>query len=169
VPLRPGASPAAFLAFPLPSADEPALRAANLLVSALDGDAGWLDRALSGLATASSVRVLGAPRAPALVVRIAAPQASLDPAVQQTRALFERLRSGAVTAADLDRALARHARAELAKSLDPRARLVSTWRGTSLASPVRVTLDELRDFAQRALTEETMVVVAARPARPVPP
>jgi hypothetical protein len=59
-------------------------------------------------------------------------------------------------------------------ALDPRARIVATWRGEpipSAAQPLprgRAGLEEVRAFAARYLGEESMVVVATRPARPKP-
>lgn len=171
-PPRSGALPEAYLAFPFGPGDEGAYGAALLLAAAFsEGDDALLDRALGGaqaLAREASARVLGWPRAPALVVRIVAAQASLDAAVMQARALFDRVRQGGLPASDYERATSARARAALATALDPRARVVATWRGEPVGatSPARVTAEDVRAFAQRHLAEEGMVVVAARPARP---
>ena len=171
-PPRPGALPEAYLAFPFPAGDDGAYGAATLLAAALsEGDDALLDRALGGptpLAREVSTRVLGWPRAPALVVRIAAAQASLDAAVMQARALFDRVRQSGLSTTDYERATTARAHATLASSLDPRARVVATWRGEPIGRPAtaRVTAEDVRAFAQRHLAEEGMVVVAARPARP---
>ena len=169
--LRPGAVPEAYLAFPLPAGDDAARRLASFILAMLDGEGAWLERALASIAFESSARVVGTPRAPALVIRIAASQASLDAAVMQTRGLLDRLRSGAIVQGDVDRAAAARARAALAVALDPRARVVATWRGEPV-DPARPapSLEDVRTFAQRYLGEESMVVVAARPPRyPVAP
>lgn len=170
-PPRPGSIPEAYLAFPFPAGDEAARGAALLLASALDGDGALLDKALGGstpLARESSARVLGWPRAPALVIRVVAPQASLDAAVMQARALVDRLHKGGLSAADYDRAVAARARASLATALDPRARVVATWRGEPIDAMVkmRVTAEAVRSFVQKHLAEDGMVVVASRPGRP---
>jgi len=169
---RGGASPEAYLAFPLAPDDETARGAASVVAAALDGEGGLLEKALgaSGLARAWSARVLGAPRAPALVVRIASSQASLDGAVMQTRALVDRVRAGGLARADYDRAVASGAREAIAAALDPRARVVATFRGDAIPSPSqpprpRATPEEVARFAQKSLGEEAMVVVAARPPR----
>jgi hypothetical protein len=167
-PFRPGSSPEAVLAFPLWPTDD--LRSAQVLAFALDGEGGFLERALTGLSATGSARVLGAPRAPALVVRITGTQASLDGAVQQARATLDRVRAGAIAAADVERATQRLARAQLMTALDPRARLIATWRGEpAVAEPVVASIDDVKAFAQRVLLEDTMIIVAARPPRPSAP
>lgn len=172
---RPGAAPEAYLAFPFPAGDENARAAAMIVAGALEGDGALLDKALGGaanLARTSSARVLGWPRAPALVVRVVSTQAQLDAAVMQTRALLDRLRQGGVPQADLDRAQAAAARAWVASALDPRARVVATWRGEPVppAAPrVKATAEDVRSFAQKYLSPDTMIVVASRPGRPRTP
>jgi hypothetical protein len=170
--LRPGAVPEAYLAFPFPAGDEDAYRVAMVVASGLDDGrgAGLLDQAVAGtppLARESSAKVLGWPRVPALVVRLVAPQASLDAAVMQVRALLDRVHTGGLGAPDFDRAVAARARSALTTSLDPRARVVATWRGEPTdGARARVTAEDVRTFAQKYLAEDTMVVVAARPPRP---
>ncbi|HVJ90637.1 MAG TPA: hypothetical protein VM580_12600, partial [Labilithrix sp.] len=169
---RPGSIPEAYLAFPFPPGDETALDAATLLAAALsEGEGALLDKALGGtepLARESSTRVLGWPRAPALVVRVVAQQASLDAAVMQVRALFDRIRTGGLSALDFERATLARANKALTTALDPRARIVATWRGaTAIELPARrVTAESVRTFAQSYLAEDAMVVVASRPGRP---
>jgi hypothetical protein len=153
-------------------------KAASWLAAALDGPDGWLARALnaagadaerSPLVTAWSAQVLAAPESHALVVRLSGPDASLDAAVAQTRALFDRLRQGAIQAEDLARASSRLARAALATSLDPRARIVALWRGDARGepapSPPAPSLQDLREFAAGSLRDDALVIVAARPPR----
>ncbi len=105
---------------------------------------------------------MGAPRAPALVIRLASPQSSLDQAVQQTRALMDRIRQNGLASADLERATASH----LASNLDPRTRLVAAWRGVE---PKVASAEEVRVFAQKSLGEDRLIVVAARPPKPASP
>jgi hypothetical protein len=171
-PPKPGAIPEAYLAFPFAPGDEAAHGAALLTVAALDGgDGTLLDKALQGIARESSAKILGWPRAPALVVRVVAPQASLDNAVMQTRGLIDRLHKGGLPQADYDRATVLRTRTAIANALDPRARVVATWRGEEPAnkgSGSKVTIEDVRAFAQKNLAEDTMVIVAARPPRPQP-
>jgi hypothetical protein len=89
----------------------------------------------------------------------------------QTRALLDRLRQGGVPQADLDRARANAARASMATALDPRARVVATWRGEPIppnAPRVKASNEDVRAFAQKHLVEDSMIVVAARPGRTKP-
>ncbi|HEX4447601.1 MAG TPA: hypothetical protein VH044_12720, partial [Polyangiaceae bacterium] len=110
--------------------------------------------------------VLGGPQAPSLVVRIAGPDASLDAAVAQVRALLDRLRHGALRDEDRTRAATAVAAARLASSLDPQARIVGLWRGEpSSPTPVAPSLDDLRSFSAATLRDEALVIVAARPPR----
>ena len=171
---RSGAAPEAYLAFPLAARDEGERTAATLVAAALDGDGGLLDKALAGpgLARAWSARVVGWPRAPALVVRVVSTQAALDGAVMQTRALLDRVKKGGLAAPDHERATGLAARAAIAAALDPRARVVATWRGEAIPSAAqplprgRASIDDVRAFAAKRLGEEALVVVASRPGRP---
>lgn len=172
---RTGGPPEALLAFPLPPGDDAARAAADVVVAALEGGGGLLERALgAGLARAWSARVAGVPRAPALVVRVVSADDKLDAAVMQTRALFDRLREGGLPAPDYARAVGAAERDDLASALDPRARVVATFRGEPVptagrpARP-RPSAADVRAFADKRLVEDEMVVVAARPARPAPP
>jgi hypothetical protein len=162
---RPGAVSAdAWLAFALPPFDAGVHAAASVVAAALNGQGGLLEKALgAGLARAWTARVIGPPRSPALVVRVSSAQGSLDAAVAETRAVFDRLRLGALTDADRARALARLEDERLATSLDPKARLVTLWRGE--APSVDPPLDAIRVFTALTLKDDSLVLVAARPAR----
>jgi hypothetical protein len=153
---RNGASPEALLAYPFPPGDDAANAAAAIVASALDGDSGSLATAVAGIARTSSARVVGWPRAPALVVRVVASEDKLDAAVMQTRALVDRLHKGGLPASDVERAQ----RAMAFAALDPRARLVATWRGdSSRAAP------DVAAFADKWLGESSLVIVAKAPSR----
>ena len=170
-----GAGPEALLAYPFTD-DARARGAAVTIAAALDGEGGMLEKALgaAGLARSWSARVVGAPRAPALVVRIQSTQDALDKAVMQARALVDRIRTSGLATADYDRAAAATARDAIASALDPRARVVATFRGEPIPNAAqppgpRATADETRAFAAKSLAEDQLVVIAARPARPFGP
>jgi hypothetical protein len=177
---RGGAGPEAYLAFPFAPADDKARAAAVLVAAALDGEGGLLDKALggaiapNGLARSASAKVVGFPRSPALVIRIVSTQASLDNAVMQARALVDRVKKSGLAPADHERATLIASREALAAALDPRARIVATWRGEPIptsALPLprgAAALDDVRAFSAKYLAEDAMVVVAARPPRPKP-
>ena len=165
---------------PFATADAASRIAGTWLAAALDGTDGLLAHALGAnagadatgtpdaLARAWSVAVLGAPQAPALVVRLVGSDASLDAAVAQVRALLDRLRRGALRDEDRARAGGALARARLAASLDPRARVIDLWRGEPTATTPAAalpSLEDLRAFAAATLRDEAFVIVAARPPR----
>jgi hypothetical protein len=170
---RPGAAPEAYLAFPFAASDERARAAATMLAAALDGHGGLLEKALAapGMARSWSARVVGWPRAPALVVRVVSTEAALDGAVMQARALLDRVSRSGLDATDLERASGAVAREAVAAALDPRARVVATWRGQAVPSAAlplprgRAGAEDARAFAGKHLGEDAMVIVAARPAR----
>jgi hypothetical protein len=153
-----GASSEVALAIPV---ERSARSLAEGMATVLDG--GLLARALGPLVRSASARVVGAPQAPALVVRFTASDTSVDHAVAQTRVLFERLRTGALTETEVTLAVQRRNEADLRRSLDPRQRLVALWRDEATAPAW--TLEALRAFCAAALREEALVIVAARPPR----
>jgi hypothetical protein len=166
----------AFLAVRLGTRDDATRTAASWLAAALDGADGLLARAIGSaaepdagalrppeaLARSWTATVLGARRDPALVVHLVAADASLDAAVAQVRALFDRLRQGAAREEDRARAAAAIARTAAAASLDPRARAIGLWRGDPLPSAAP-SLDGLRAFASATLHDDALVIVALRP------
>ncbi len=170
----PGAQSEVLLAFSM-APDDAASPAASWVAAALDGENGLLARALGAsaqdggagpLARTWSASVLAGARPAALVVRITAPDASLDAAVAQARVLVDRVRQGALTDEDRARAAAFAARAHLAASLDPRARTIALWRGEAGADDP--SLDAMRAYAA-TLHDDALVVVVSRPPRPEPP
>jgi hypothetical protein len=173
VDVPPGAASEAFLAVPIPPGDDDATAAAAWMAAALDGPGGLLARALAGsgsgdvaplpLARGWGATLLGLSRAPALVIRLDAPDTSLDAAVAQTRALLDRLRQGAIDEADRSRASDALARAHSLGNVDPRARAIELWRGRT--PPAAPSLERMRAFAAAALRDDTLVIVAARPPR----
>jgi hypothetical protein len=164
----------AWIAIPLVSPtsapDEAGRTLASWTASLLDGPDGLLSRALgpAALARAWSAKVIGPPRAAALVIRITSGQAALDAAVAQTRVLLARLQKGAIDEGDRSRAIALRQRADLQRSLDPRARLVALWRGEPETPAAPPTLEALRAFAGATLKDDALVIVAARAPRPAP-
>jgi hypothetical protein len=162
----PSTTSSAWLALPLLHTSQ---ATAATAAAALDGPDGLLSRALSsGLASSWGARVVGAPDSAgpaALVVRVSSSGRTLDAAVAQVRALFDRLRRGGFTDADLTRAAARIADQELAAALSPRERLVRLWRSGAVgaAPSVAPSLDAMRAFLADAMRDEALVIVASRP------
>ncbi len=135
---------------------------ASAIASALDGDGGLLDAALGdGLTRERSAHVLGVPGSRAIVVHLDAPATALDAAVAQTRALFDRLRQGALRAEDIARVEKRDAAARDEAMRDPRARVIALFRDDK---PTKTpTLDAVRAAAAAILRDDALVIVAARP------
>jgi hypothetical protein len=137
---------------------------AELTLGALSSADGALTKALSApsLAASAQVRLVGGTRAAALVVDIRAPETSIDAAVAQVRALFDRLRQGVISASDFARSTALRDRWELEASLDPRRRLVDLWRD---ARPTKsqLSLEGWRTWAATTLRDEKLFVVVAKP------
>ncbi len=136
--------------------DEAAARATQYL---LNRKRGWLDQALSvpGLVTSARAHLLGGGTEQALVVEVRALDGKTREAVDQVRALFDRLAQGACQASDVTLAQ-RALEAELGVAqLNPRGRLARLWAG----SPRRtaLTLAGLRGF-QRALAGSRHLVVS---------
>lgn len=158
--------PEARLAFRLPHDDAASRALAAWWAALLGGDDGLLASAVGGpgLARGWSARVLGPDRDGALAVTVVSSDAALDSAVAQTRALFDRLRQGALTQADLTKAIARRSHDDTVSALDPRARLVALWRGSPTAGPPP-SLDALKTFAAATFKDDALVIVAARPPR----
>jgi hypothetical protein len=151
----------AWIAAPLPAGDADARAAASWLATALDGEGGLMARALTGLARSWSARVLGPPRASALVMRVATAHGALDAAVAQLRALVDRLRQGALSEADRARAAQIRDRDALDASLDPKSRLAALWRGEP--TPAAPALDAMRSLCANVMKDDGLVIVATRP------
>ncbi|HMJ56456.1 MAG TPA: hypothetical protein VK540_30525 [Polyangiaceae bacterium] len=166
----------ALLGFPVPPSGTAEGAMGELTLAGLSGPDGWLGRATAAvsLAATAQARLVGGARAAALVIDIRAPEATLDAAVAQVRALLQRLRQGAIAPTDLERSQALRERWDLEASLDPRRRLLSLWREPRLgaaSSPavapaaVAPSLEGWRAWAANTLSDEKLVVVIARPKR----
>ncbi len=119
---------------------------------------GWLHRALlrPGLVSAARARALGGAAVAALVIEIYVADGKREDAVAQVRGLFERLRAGAATDAEVRVARQYSDRSESDRLIDPRGRLVDLWRGGSRAP---ATLASLRAFHRAAFEAGREVVV----------
>jgi hypothetical protein len=169
-PPRPGtyASPSeassVWLALPLPRGQGVTLHdAARATAAALDGPSGLLSRALSsGLASAWAAKVVGSREAPALVVHVTSAGQALDAAVAQVRALFDRLRQGALSEADRTYAASRLAEQDLRAELTREGRLQRLWRGDP-KTPAVPSLEAWRAFLADAIRDDAWIIVASRP------
>lgn len=145
---------AAYLALPIAKTD-----VAPILTHLLE-DA--LARALAGTVRSSSVRLLGVPRAPALVAYLDAPGSALDAAVMRARALFDRLKKSGPTQEELAAARKAHAHAQGIAALDPRTRVIRLWRGQEpIADDATI-----RAACPDVFRDDALVVVASRSRSP---
>lgn len=142
-------------------ADGAAARATQYL---LNRKGGWLDQALArpGLVTSAEAHLLGGVAHHALIVEVRALDGKAAEAVEQVRALFERLAQGASSAADVTLAQKRLDAEALRARLSPRGRSVELWGLPDADSTL--TLQRLRTF-HRALGGQNHLVVTEK-ARP---
>ena len=103
----------------------------------LNRSGGWLDQVLSDLPASATALALGGPDAAAFVVEVVTTESQRHLAVERLRQLFERLATGRVaTQADVDLARRELAQGEAGELLDPRRRVVATFRGATKPEPV---------------------------------
>lgn len=155
-----GASAEVWIAAPLAKGRE-ARAAAALLAAHLDGDG--LAAPLSGLVREHGARVVGGPGPAAIVVRVVAPNATLDAAVEKTRAVLAQLRASGLDDQASGRAWQRLERGQSARAADPTSRLAELFTGA--AGAAKPSADQVRELAKDALRDEALIVVAHRPAR----
>jgi hypothetical protein len=119
---------------------------------------GWLEQALAlpGLVTHAQAHALGGEKAQALVVEVHSVDDKLTEAVQQVRALFDRLARGAVSASDIEVAQRQLDATDTLAQLNPRGRLVELWRAEQGAP--KLTLARLRKFHSALAGQHHLVV-----------
>ena len=127
----------------------------------LNRKGGWLDQALAvpGLVTSARAHLLGGPRQQALVVEVHALDGKASEAVDQVRALLDRLSEGASTARDLNLAQRQLEAQATILRLSPRGRIVELWGDPNHGQ--QLTLKRLRDF-QRSLASKHHLVVTRK-------
>jgi hypothetical protein len=124
-----------YVGVPFPAFDHRLPSEARATLFLFNRTGGWLDQALADLSASATALALGGPDQAALVVQVVAAEGQRQAAVERLRALFERVALGKVTAAELD--LARHEleREDASAALDPRRRVIATWRGAPATEP----------------------------------
>jgi hypothetical protein len=151
-----------FLSVQVP--DQQSYGYAEAWVSLLSGPDGLLAKALgAGLARESSIRLLGAPRAAAVVIRIVTADGALDAAVAQTRALFARFAQGALTNEQATWAFAHRKEERLLHARDPRTRVLELFR-EPVSEPAE-NAEALRSLGTRMWADSRLVIVALRSKR----
>jgi hypothetical protein len=145
-----------YVGIPFPAFERRLPVEARATLVLLNRSGGFLDQALSELQASATALALGGPDAAALVIEVVAAEGQRQAAVERVRALVERLASGRLAAADIETARRELAQSEATELLDPRRRLIATWRGVARAEPP---LDAARLFAWLASLRRSGAVV----------
>lgn len=127
----------------------------------LNRPGGWLDQALTqpGLVGSAQAHWFGGGATGALVIELGAVPEQLDAAIQQARALLDRLAKGAADKEDAARARAEQSRREAALAIQPRARVVRLWHDRE---PTAVDLAGLRKLHEAFAADHHLVVKVKR-------
>lgn len=151
----------AYVALPVEAstpAGRAALRATLLL---LGPEGGLLGRALGGVAARGEAFWLGPEPRPLLAVELRGGDEALEPAVAQVRALFERLRRGAIGPDDLARVRGPLEAARFEARATPRRRLIDRWRGAD-DEPSAPTLEGWRQWLGASFFDQRAAVVVVK-------
>jgi len=124
-----------YVGIPFPAFEHRLPVEARATLVLLNRSGGWLDQALADLQGSATALALGGPDAAALVIEVVAVEGQRQAAVERVRTLLERLASGRLAPGDVDTARRELAQGEALELLDPRRRLVATWRGVTRAEP----------------------------------
>lgn len=154
----------ALVAVNVASRGHPGHELAALAAHLLGGERGLAQAALdrTPIPAVATVRLLGGARSAALVIDVRAPQAALDDAVAEIKALLARLgQEGPPEQAVVD-ARAKKQREGQDAGFDPRSRLVKLWLGEAPAAEPAPTRAALQSFFGTSFRESALVVVEAK-------
>ena len=124
-----------YVGIPFPAFEHRLPVEARATLVLLNRSGGWLDQALTDLQASATALALGGPDAAALVIEVVATEGQRQAAVDRVRALIERVASGRVAPTEFEAARRELAQSEAGELLDPRRRVVATWRGVTRAEP----------------------------------
>jgi hypothetical protein len=131
-----------YVAFPFPTYEHRLPTEARAVLFLLNRSGGLLDQALAGLSASATALALGGPDAAALIVEVVTAEGQRQAAVDRIRALFDGLVSAKLAPPDVEDARRELERQDSAEAVDPRRRVVGTWRGTP--RPAEPPLDAAR-------------------------
>jgi hypothetical protein len=117
-----------YLGVPFPAYERRLPSEARATLLLLNRSGGWLDQTFADMPASATALALGGPDQAALVVEVVAAEGQRSIALERLRALFERLASGRLAQSDVDFARRELAQSDAAELLDPRRRVVATWR-----------------------------------------
>ncbi|PIE06304.1 MAG: hypothetical protein CSA75_00220 [Sorangium cellulosum] len=137
-----------------------------LLREALAGDDGILRHAYGSFSgpVRFSVHTMGQRNSRAIVLEVHCAAELLESAIQQARAVLQRLQQGAATEAHFQRALSKVEASRLSAQLDPRTRLADIWRGKTNAA-ASTTRKELNAWLARSLRDASLRIVRVNPPK----
>lgn len=151
----------AYVALPVEASTPTARAALRATLMLLGPEGGLLGRALSGVGARGEAFLIGAQPRPLLAIELRGGEDALEGAVAQVRALFERLRQGALGAADLERVRGPLGAAWLEARSSPRRRLVDLWRGGGDERP-EPTLEGWRQWLSAGFFDDRAAVVVVK-------
>jgi hypothetical protein len=151
----------AYVTVPVDASTADARAALGATLALLAPEGGVLARALGGLGARGEAFLLGSEPRPQLAVELRGSDEALEGAVAQVRALFDRLRRGAVGPGDLARVRGLLREAWLAARSSPRRRLTDAWRGRAEA-PVVPPLEAWRAWLASGFFDERAAVVVVK-------
>lgn len=147
-----------YVAVPFPAYEHRLPAEARATLVLLNRSGGLLDQALSDLPASATALALGGPEAAAFVVEAVAAEGRRQPAVDRIRALFDRLATSKLAPSDVDYARRELEREDAAEALDPRRRVVGTWRGTARATDPPLDATRLAQWLASLRRSATVVV-----------
>jgi hypothetical protein len=151
----------AYVTLPI-EAPTPAARAAlRATLTLLGPEGGLLARTLGNTGARGEVFLVGVEPKPELVVELRGGEEALEGAVTQVRALFERLRRGAVAPADLERVRGPLGAAWAEARSAPKRRLVDLWRGAA-DEPTEPTLEAWKHWLGAGFFDDRAAVVVVK-------
>ncbi|MBK8256889.1 MAG: hypothetical protein IPK82_29980 [Polyangiaceae bacterium] len=137
---------------------------AEVAAKVLAGERGAVQAALdkAPVVAAASVHMLGGAHSAAILVDVRAPDAALEDAIGEVKALFARLGQEGPTEQAVTQALREKQRADEDAAFDPRARLVKLWLGEAALNEPPVTRAALQQFFASSFRESALVIVAGK-------
>jgi hypothetical protein len=120
-----------YVLVPFPAYEHRLPNEARATLLLLNRSGGMLDQTLADLSASATALALGGPDEAALVVEVVAAEGQRAAAVDRLRQLFDYLAGGRLAPSDVEYARRELERQDAAEALDPRRRLVLTWRSPS--------------------------------------
>ncbi|APS00198.1 insulinase family protein [Pajaroellobacter abortibovis] len=163
-----GSSAEAWIAFPLSPNHPGQQEIAQLIAILLNQEEGIFSQTLrkSRIIHQWGARVIGSSLSSALAIRMETSPGQLESAVDQARAILQRLRQGDITQEELSQAIHRYQESNLEKLVHPSERLIALWRNDPPFSLYTHSMQTFLKAITPFLSEANMIVLLARPTPP---